>query len=98
MRVHLRLRPLYSAVAVVCLAVAIGGRSEPLARGVRLSEVIHFAVPTGPKSLRFSPDGRVVVVNCLYGHYVTVIDAASFHILRKIHVPDEPVECAFSHD
>jgi YVTN family beta-propeller protein len=63
---------------------------------VKLVEVKHFSVPTGPKSLRFTPDGRYVVVNCLYGHLVTVLDSHTYQIVRKIKVPDEPVECAFT--
>ena len=65
------------------------------APAVKLVEVKHFTVPTGPKSLKFTPDGRYVVVCCLYGHFVTVLDSHTYQIVRKIKVPDEPVECAF---
>lgn len=64
---------------------------------VRLKEVKRFRVPTGPKSLRHSPDGRYVVVCCLYGHKVDIIDAHTYRSLRIVKVSDEPVECDFSH-
>src|SRR5436305_14768520 len=83
----------------LCLWVFLPGlRSSVSAPDVRLREIKRFAVPDGPKSIRFAPDGRFVVANCLYGHQVVVIDAATFQIVKKIPVPDEPVECAFRAD
>ena len=46
-----------------------------------LSLIGTIRVPTGPKSLRFSPDGRRVVVQCLYGHKVAVVDAATRRVV-----------------
>src|SRR5579871_2516919 len=52
------------------------------ASGARMKEIKRFAVPDGPKSLRFTPDGKYVVVCCLYGHKVAVIDSETFQTVH----------------
>lgn len=63
-----------------------------------LREVTRFQVPFGPKSLRFTHNGKNVVVDCLYAHKVVVIDSATYKVIRTISVPDEPVECCITPD
>lgn len=85
---------------LVCLWGAFQTGALPAnaqAKRVVLTQVARFRVPTGPKSLRHSPNGKYVVVNCLYGHKVAIIDAHTYKTLRTVDLPDEPVECDFSH-
>lgn len=53
-------------------------------------------VDVGPKSVYFSPDGKYVVANCLYGHRLNIIDPVKMTVIRRISVPGEPVECDFT--
>lgn len=53
-------------------------------------------VDLGPKSVYYSPDGKYVVANCLYGHKLNIIDPADKIVIRRIDAGGEPVECTFS--
>lgn len=88
------MRPLLFLLSALFLYPA---HIQSQARSVSLKEIKRFRVHTGPKSLRHSPDGRYVVVCCLYGHKIDVIDAHTYKSLRTVKLSDEPVECDFSH-
>jgi poly-gamma-glutamate synthesis protein (capsule biosynthesis protein) len=64
---------------------------------LRLKLRKKFTVATGPKSIRVSPRGGLIVVNNLYANCVTFINPRNAQPFRTIAVPGEPVECDFTH-
>lgn len=63
---------------------------------VKLNLKRKFEVATGPKSLRVSPTGHLIVVNNLYAHCITLVNPRSGQPIRRIAVPGEAVECCFT--
>ncbi len=62
--------------------------------GLRQLTTLH--VEAGPKSVELMPGGERIFVNDLYAHKVFIFDADTYEVLKRVPLPDEPVEAGFS--
>ena len=63
---------------------------------LQLKLIAKVDVPTGPKSVYLTPDGKHVWANCLYAHRCVMIAVDTRKIVKEFKTPGEPVECCFT--